>query len=98
MARETKKPSFHDEGFHLILARRQGRTPDHPRFVARSLAFSSAAPAETNTAGRTPVPSQFVFEMGLIALANGTPIMLTDSREAALANAWRQELEAVSVH
>ncbi len=30
--------------------------------------------------------------------ANGTPIMLTDSREAALANAWSQELEAVSVH
>lgn len=30
--------------------------------------------------------------------ANGTPIMLTDSREAALANAWSQELEPVSVH
>ena len=30
--------------------------------------------------------------------ANGSPIMLTDSREAALANAWSQELEAVSVH
>jgi hypothetical protein len=30
--------------------------------------------------------------------ADGTPIMLTDSREAALANAWQQELEAVSVH
>ena len=30
--------------------------------------------------------------------ADGTPIMLTDSRESALANAWSQELEAVSVH
>ena len=30
--------------------------------------------------------------------ANGQPIMLTDTREAALANAWSQELEAVSVH
>ena len=30
--------------------------------------------------------------------ADGTPIMLTDSREAAIANAWSQELEAVSVH
>ena len=30
--------------------------------------------------------------------ADGTPIMLTDSREAALANAWSQELQAVSVH
>jgi hypothetical protein len=30
--------------------------------------------------------------------ADGTPIMLTDSREAAIANAWSQQLEAVSVH
>ncbi len=30
--------------------------------------------------------------------ADGTPIMLTDSREAALANAWSQQLETVSVH
>ena len=30
--------------------------------------------------------------------ADGTPIMLTDSRDAALANAWSNELETVSVH
>jgi hypothetical protein len=30
--------------------------------------------------------------------ADGTPIMLTDTREAAVANAWSQELEMVSVH
>jgi hypothetical protein len=30
--------------------------------------------------------------------ADGTPIMITDSREAAVANAWSHELEAVSVH
>jgi hypothetical protein len=30
--------------------------------------------------------------------ADGTPIMITDSREAAVANAWSQELETVSVH
>jgi hypothetical protein len=30
--------------------------------------------------------------------ADGTPIMLTDSREAAIANAWSQELEMLSVH
>jgi hypothetical protein len=30
--------------------------------------------------------------------ADGTPIMLTDSREAAVANALSQELETVSVH
>ncbi len=33
-----------------------------------------------------------------LCAANGTPIMLTDTREAALANAWSHELEAVSVH
>ncbi len=30
--------------------------------------------------------------------ADGTPIMLTDSREAAVANAWSNQLETVSVH
>jgi hypothetical protein len=30
--------------------------------------------------------------------ADGTPIMLTDSREAAVANAWSNSLETVSVH
>lgn len=30
--------------------------------------------------------------------ADGTPIMLTDSREAAVANVWSQELETVSLH
>jgi hypothetical protein len=38
--------------------------------------------------------------MRLFALhaADGTPIMVTDSRESAVANAWNQELETVSVH
>lgn len=38
--------------------------------------------------------------MQLFALhaADGTPMMLTDSREAAVANAWSHELETVSVH
>ncbi len=30
--------------------------------------------------------------------ADGTSIMPTDSREAAVANAWSNELQAVSVH
>jgi hypothetical protein len=38
------------------------------------------------------------LELFTLNAANGMPIMLTDSREAALANAWSQELEAVSVH
>jgi hypothetical protein len=30
--------------------------------------------------------------------ADGTPIMLTDSRDAAIANAWEHQLQTVSVH
>ena len=38
--------------------------------------------------------------MSLFALhaADGTPIMVTDTREAAVANAMTHELETVSVH
>lgn len=38
--------------------------------------------------------------MRLFALlaANGMPLMLTDSREAAIANAWEHQLQTVSVH
>ena len=30
--------------------------------------------------------------------ADGSPIMLTDSKDAAIANAWQHELQTVSVH
>jgi hypothetical protein len=30
--------------------------------------------------------------------ADGTPMMLTDTRDAAIANAWSQKLETVSLH
>ena len=30
--------------------------------------------------------------------ADGSPILLTDSKDAAIANAWEQELQTVSVH
>ena len=30
--------------------------------------------------------------------ADGSPIMLTDSRDAAIANAWEHELQTVSLH
>jgi hypothetical protein len=47
-----------------------------------------------------PQAPQIAAGLKLFALhaADGTPIMLTDSREAAIANAWSQELETVSVH
>ena len=47
-----------------------------------------------------PQAPQLQPGMQLFALhaADGTPIMLTDSREAAVANAITHELETVSVH
>ena len=47
-----------------------------------------------------PQAPQIAPGLRLFALhaADGTPILLTDSREAAIANAWSQELETVSVH
>lgn len=38
------------------------------------------------------------IELFVLHAADGTPIMLTDSQEAAAANAWSNELEMVSVH
>ena len=40
-------------------------------------------------------PGQKLFALHA---ADGTPIVITDSRESALANAWSHELEPVSVH
>jgi hypothetical protein len=50
--------------------------------------------------GLFPQAPQLAPGMQLYALhaADGTPMLVTDSREAAVANAWNQELETVSVH
>jgi hypothetical protein len=47
-----------------------------------------------------PEAPQLAPGLRLFALhaADGTPIMVTDSRESAVANAWDHELETVSVH
>jgi hypothetical protein len=38
------------------------------------------------------------IELFALLGADGSPIVLTDSREAAIANAWENELETVSLH
>lgn len=50
--------------------------------------------------GLFPQAPEIAPGLKLFALhaADGTPIMLTDSRESAVANAWSHELQAVSVH
>jgi len=53
-----------------------------------------------NVKGLFPQAPQLAPGLKLFALhaADGTPIMLTDSREAAVASAREQELNTVSVH
>jgi hypothetical protein len=38
------------------------------------------------------------LQLFALLAADGTPIMLTDSKDAAIANAWENELQTVSVH
>jgi hypothetical protein len=63
------------------------------------LAYVKAIRSE-DVAALFPQAPQLQPGIKLFALhaADGTPIMLTDTREAAVANAWSQELEAMSVH
>jgi hypothetical protein len=47
-------------------------------------------------------PQAPAIEPGLTVFAllsaDGTPIMLTDSKESAVANAWQHQLQMVSLH
>jgi hypothetical protein len=63
------------------------------------IAYVKAIRSE-DVASLFPQAPQVAPGVQLFALhaADGTPIMITDSREAAIANAWSHELEAVSVH
>ncbi len=38
------------------------------------------------------------MQLFVLHAADGTPIMIADSREAVIANAWSQDLETLSVH
>ena len=63
------------------------------------IAYVKQIPSE-DVPGLFPEAPKIAPGLKLFALhaADGTPIMLTDTREAAIANAWSQELEPVSVH
>ena len=60
-------------------------------FIAAVAWLAITAPLSKSL--RPPAPPSIT-----LLAADGTPIMLTDSRETAIANAWSQELQAVSVH
>ncbi|MFC0282705.1 DUF1150 family protein [Camelimonas abortus] len=38
------------------------------------------------------------MQLFALLMGDGTPIMVTDTRDAALANAWANDLTTVSVH
>jgi hypothetical protein len=79
----------------------------HPAFTQEALAqlgdgqlaYIKAVRSE-DVADMFPEAPEMQPGVTLFALhgADGTPIMLTDTREAAIANAWSQELETVSLH
>jgi hypothetical protein len=83
------------------------RTPNQSEITTEALAhlgdgriaYVKAIRSE-DVATLFPQAPQIAPGIKLFALhaADGRPIMLTDSREAAIANAWSQELETVSVH
>lgn len=56
----------------------------------------------TSEAFRAAFPNVADLEPGLslwaLLNADGTPIMVTDSREAAVQNAWEHDLQTVSLH
>jgi hypothetical protein len=83
------------------------RTNDPIQITAEALAhLGDGRIAYVKTIRSEDVPTLFPqapeiapgLKLFALHAADGTPIMLTDSREAAIANAWSQELETVSVH
>jgi hypothetical protein len=82
-------------------------TYDHPRISPEALAgLGGGKIAYVKAIRSEDVQAMFPqapdlrpgIQLFSLHAADGTPIMLTDSREAAMANAWSQELETVSVH
>jgi hypothetical protein len=63
------------------------------------IAYIKAIRSE-DVAAMFPQAPEIAPGLQLFALlgADGTPIMVTDTREAAIANAWSNELQTLSVH
>jgi hypothetical protein len=87
--------------------RNQQTTNEHPMMSAQAFAVLGGG----QIAYVKPIRSEDVhtlypeapelqpgIRMFALHAADGTPIMVTDSREAAVANAMTHELETVSVH
>jgi hypothetical protein len=87
--------------------RTENATGDNPVITPQALAILGGGKIAYVKAIRSedvhslyPQAPEMQAGMRLFALhaADGTPILVTDSREAAIANAMTHELETVSVH
>ena len=87
--------------------RTENATGDNPVITPQALAILGGGKIAYVKAIRSedvhslyPQAPEMQAGMRLFALhaADGTPILVTDSREAAVANAMTHELETVSVH
>ncbi|MDB5570585.1 MAG: hypothetical protein JWN93_1768 [Hyphomicrobiales bacterium] len=80
-----------------------GKAPFTPEQFAHlgdgSIAYVKAIRSE-DAARLFPQVGSIQPGLRLFALlgADGSPIMLTDSKDAAIANAWENELQTVSLH
>jgi hypothetical protein len=77
--------------------------PISPAELARlgggQIAYVKGMTSDELKAAFPQAPSlQSGLQLFALLAADGTPIIVTDSREAALANAWENELETVSLH
>jgi hypothetical protein len=109
MSSETNTPSETDTPSETTMSPEMNRTENPIEITAEALAHLGDGRIAYVKAIRSEDVASLFPQMQVPKLApgvklfalhaaDGTPIMLTDSREAAVANAWSQELETVSVH
>lgn len=81
-------------------------TADQPLSIDEFTHLGQGAIAYVRTIRSEQVPGLFPqapnmqpgLDLFMLLGADGVPILLTDSRDAALANAWQNELQTVSLH
>lgn len=73
--------------------------PEFPQPPAERVAYVRPIRSEQVRQLFPQVPEiQPGLKLFALLAADGTPILLTDSKDAAIANAWANDLETVSVH
>src|ERR1700682_2627551 len=104
MEQRPTRPRWHVEEWSIMNNETIVRPPQiSPEALAHlgdgQIAYIKAIRSE-DVSAIFPQAPQIAPGLKLFALhaADGTPIMVTDSREAAVANAWSHELQTVSVH